>query len=681
MKKSAALSALGLVSMLTLAGCAVVQQQLGRFGIGSTTTSTSEVNLATATKVTVEKSTLETKVVANGKVIARNVGIVAFPKAGQVVTLAVKLGDQVKAGQFLAQQDTADLEFTAKQSYASYLSTLATYSQTVKAADSRDIDTAKSQLASAQAALADLQKDPSTNDVASARANLLNAQNTLKLKQDAARGVSQEIASAKAQLDNATIALRSAQAAAAGNDTSVASALGALQNAEATLKTNQASYDRAYKTNPAGIGGSSAGLNLEKATNDYNVAKANYQKALDNSKVSLEKASTDYTLAQGNYQRALDNSKTDLTRAQNDVSVAQANYNKLFEKSKLGQIASAESQVASAQAKLDQLLTPNNSESVASAKAKLEQAEISWQQADANLKKTAVYAPFDGVITTLNFDIGDFMNGGQKAMEVVALDRPLFEIDVDEADIANIRVGQQSRVLLQAYSNRPITATVEYIAPAATTSGNINTVKVRLAIGVSGRPQGFTGQGGQGGQGGQVRPAAQGQAGTPAASAAATPAVEGTPQASGKAAPGQGRPAGQGGQGAQGRPITGTFNAAQVPNIIIGMTGTSEVITSQIENALSVANRALIPNRATRGFEVIRVLPDGKSTERVVVTTGFRSQNSTQVLSGVNEGDTLVILQTTPTTTGGAAGFPGAGGGGGAPGGAGGGAAPANTGR
>ena len=267
MKKSAALSALGLVSMLTLAGCAVVQQQLGRFGIGSTTTSTSEVNLATATKVTVEKSTLETKVVANGKVIARNVGIVAFPKAGQVVTLAVKLGDQVKAGQFLAQQDTADLEFTAKQSYASYLSTLATYSQTVKAAD---FDTAKSQLASAQAALADLQKDPSTNDVASARANLLNAQNTLKLKQDAARGVSQEIASAKAQLDNATIALRSAQAAAAGNDTSVASALGTLQNAEATLKVNQAAYDRAYKTNPAGIGGSPAGLNLEKATNDYN---------------------------------------------------------------------------------------------------------------------------------------------------------------------------------------------------------------------------------------------------------------------------------------------------------------------------------------------------------------------------------------------------------------------------
>ncbi|MBU6360010.1 MAG: efflux RND transporter periplasmic adaptor subunit [Chloroflexota bacterium] len=675
MKKSAALSALGLISMLTLAGCAVVQQQLGRFGIGSTTTSTSEVNLATATKVTVEKSTLETKVVANGKVIARNVGIVAFPKAGQVVTLAVKLGDQVKAGQFLAQQDTADLEFTAKQSYASYLSTLATYSQTVKAADSRDIDTAKSQLASAQAALADLQKDPSTNDVASARANLLNAQNTLKLKQDAARGVSQEIASAKAQLDNATIALRSAQAAAAGNDTSVASALGTLQNAEATLKVNQAAYDRAYKTNPAGIGGSPAGLNLEKATNDYNVAKANYQKALDNSKVSLEKANTDYNLAQGNYQRALDNSKTDLTRAQNDVSVAQANYNKLFEKAKLGQIASAEAQVASAQAKLDQLLTPNNSESVASAKAKLEQAEISWQQADANLKKTAVYAPFDGVITTLNFDIGDFMNGGQKAMEVVALDRPLFEIDVDEADIANIRVGQQSRVLLQAYSNRPITATVEYIAPAATTSGNINTVKVRLAIGVSGRPQGITGQGGQGGQG---RPAAQGQAGTPAASAAATPAVEGTPQDSGTAAPGQGRPAGQ---GAQGRPITGTFNAAQVPNIIIGMTGTSEVITSQIENALSVANRALIPNRTTRGFEVIRVLPDGKSTQRVAVTTGFRSQNSTQVLSGVNEGDTLVILQTTPTTTGGAAGFPGAGGGGGAPGGAGGGAAPANTGR
>nr|MCW1967267.1 efflux RND transporter periplasmic adaptor subunit [Anaerolineae bacterium] len=531
MKKSKALTALGLMSMLTLASCAVVQQQLGRFGVGASNTATAEVNLATATKITVDKSTLETKVVANGKVIARNVGIVAFPRAGQVVTLAVKLGDQVKAGQFLARQDTSDLEFTAKQSYASYLSTLATFSQTIKAADSRDIDTAKSQLASAQASLADLQKGPSANDVASARANLLNAQNALKQKQDAAKGVSQEITSAKAQLDNSAVALRSAQSAAAGNDTSVTSALGALQNAEATLKTNQAAYDRAYKTNPAGIGGSSAGLNLEKATNDYNVAKANYQKALDNSKTGLEKANNDYALAQANYQRALDNSKTDLTRAQNDLSVAQANYNKLFEKAKLGQIAAAESQVANAQAKLDQLQKPNNEESVASAKAKLEQAEIAWQQADANLKRTAVYAPFDGVITTLNFDVGDYMNGGQKAMEVIALDRPLFEIDVDEADIANVRVGQQSRVLLQAYNNRPITATVEYIAPAATTSGNINTVKVRLAIGVSGRPAGFTGQGGTGAQAGQGAQGRQGQgqaAGPPAPAAATTPSADST---------------------------------------------------------------------------------------------------------------------------------------------------------
>jgi multidrug efflux pump subunit AcrA (membrane-fusion protein) len=629
MKRMAAMSAIGLIGMLSLAGCAVAQQQLARFGIGSVQSARAEVDLNTATKVQVEKSTLETKVVANGKVIARNIGIVAFPRAGQVVTLAVKLGDQVKATQFLAQQDTSDLEFTAKQNYANYLNALATYSQTIKAADPRDIETAKAQLASAQASLADLLKGPSGNDVASVKAALDNARNNLKQKQDAAKGNSQDVASAKAQLDNAAATLRARQSAANGNDNSINSALASLQNAEASLKTAQASYDRAYKTNPAGIGGSSAGVNLEKATNDYNLAKANYNKALENSKLDLEKAQNDYALQQANYNRVTQGTSTDLVRAQNDYNVALANYNKLFEKAKQGQIAAAESQVASAQTKLDQLLKPNNTESAEGAKARLNQAEIQWQQAEANLKKASIYAPFDGVITTLNFDVGDFLNGGQKAMEVIANDRPLFEIDVDEADIASVRVGQEARVSLQAFSNRPITATVEYIAPAATTQGNINTVKVRLALGVAPRPQALGGQGGQGAQGAQ----------------------------------GGQRPAGaQGAQGAAGRVFTGTQQANTPPNVIIGMTGTSEVIISRLENALSVPTRALIANRTTRQFEVIRITPDGQGTERVVVATGLRTQNSAQITSGLNEGDTIVIPNATPTSnTGGGFGIPGGG--------------------
>ena len=60
-----------------------------------------------------------------------------------------------------------------------------------------------------------------------------------------------------------------------------------LLNAEATLKQKQAAYDMAYKRDPAGIGGSSAGLDLEKATNDYNAAKANYDKEFEETEEQL----------------------------------------------------------------------------------------------------------------------------------------------------------------------------------------------------------------------------------------------------------------------------------------------------------------------------------------------------------------------------------------------------------
>lgn len=65
-------------------------------------------------------------------------------------------------------------------------------------------------------------------------------------------------------------------------------------------------------------------------------------------------------------------------------------------------------------------------------------------------------APFDGVVTKVSFDPGDYASGGQTAFEVSDIARPYFEIDVDEADIGNVRVGMPARVTLQAFAQVPI---------------------------------------------------------------------------------------------------------------------------------------------------------------------------------------------------------------------------------
>jgi multidrug efflux pump subunit AcrA (membrane-fusion protein) len=350
-----------------------------------------------------------------------------------------------------------------------------------------------------------------------------------------------------------------------------------------------------------------------------------------------------------NAQTQVKSAENAVKTAENGVTTAQNNANSAY-----GSVQSAQINLENAKIKLDTLLNPNNSENALAAKARLDQAYASWEAAINNISKATIYAPHDGVVTTLSFETGDFLGSGSKALEVTAFERPLFEVDVDEADVANIRIGQEARVLLQSYSQAPISATVDYIAPAASVQGNITTVKVRLALGQVGFGGGRTatagGAAGQQGQGG-------GQAGAAVRNPAiATAIAQGTPAASVLPQGGQGQPGGGQGRGPAGGGGPGAGGAftrtAQIPNIIIGMSGTADIIASRIDNALQVPNRALIANRQTRGFGVWRQKADG-TVELVTVTTGTRGANSTQITGGIEAGDTILIPAATATGAGG----------------------------
>jgi HlyD family secretion protein len=507
MKKSFVVGMLA-VSVLTLAGCATLTGS-------SNQTQSGGINVAQATKVTVTKGTMDSTVVANGKVIPRQYSIVSFPTAGRIYTLTVQLGDSVKAGQLLAQQITNTLQLVEKQQYANYLSALATYSQTIKPSNQRDIDQAQAALNSAYASYNEIKKGPTASAIESALHSWNSSKNSLwsaQVSRDASCG---------------------------------SNGVGSPQ----------------CKTSEANVGSS------------YENERRAYQAYVD----AQQPPTPD-------------------------------------------KLAAAWSSVVAAQTRLDALLHPDTGDS-ASASAKVQQALASWQQAQEDIKNASVFAPLDGVITTLNFGVGDQVNANQTVMQVTANERPLFEVDVDEADIAQIRLGQEARVLLQSYNNIPITASVEYIAPATTASGNVNTIKVRLGLGSIQRPQFQTGQGQ--GQGNAQRGGAQ----------------QGTPAAGGQ---------GQGGnQAGAGRPISQTF---ALPRILIGQTGTSQIILSQITDALQVPNRVLVADRQTRGFTVWRLTADGKA-ESVPVTVGFRGATNTQIMSGLNEGDTVLIPPATSTST------------------------------
>ena len=103
----------------------------------------------------------------------------------------------------------------------------------------------------------------------------------------------------------------------------------------------------------------------------------------------------------------------------------------------------------------------------------LKQVEAGLEQSKDRLSKTKVLSPIDGTITSLDIKEGETaISGttniaGSSLMTIANPQSMLAEINVDEADIANVELGQKAEIIAIAYGNEPLTGTVESIASSA----------------------------------------------------------------------------------------------------------------------------------------------------------------------------------------------------------------------
>jgi RND family efflux transporter MFP subunit len=91
-----------------------------------------------------------------------------------------------------------------------------------------------------------------------------------------------------------------------------------------------------------------------------------------------------------------------------------------------------------------------------------------------------------------------------------------------------------------------------------------------------------------------------------------------------------------------------------------GMTANLSIITAHSENVLTVPNRAV---RTVNKQKVVTLLVNGQQVQ-TPVEVGMSSDSLTEIVSGVNEGDVVVLSTTTAasTSSGGMGGGPGMGG-------------------
>ena len=108
-----------------------------------------------------------------------------------------------------------------------------------------------------------------------------------------------------------------------------------------------------------------------------------------------------------------------------------------------------------------------------SSKEGLVQAEAQLDQVLDNLSKTQIISPIDGVVTSLDIKVGETAIAsstnipGSSLMTIANPASIYTEVLVDEADIANIEVGQRAEIVAIAYPDEPMQGIVRFIANTA----------------------------------------------------------------------------------------------------------------------------------------------------------------------------------------------------------------------
>jgi HlyD family secretion protein len=100
----------------------------------------------------------------------------------------------------------------------------------------------------------------------------------------------------------------------------------------------------------------------------------------------------------------------------------------------------------------------------------LEAADARIAQAQDQLEYTTITSPIDGIVTRINAEVGEVVmtgtmnNPGTVIMQVADLSQMLLVTQVDETDVAKLKVGQKAAIRVQAFWDREFEGVVDTIA-------------------------------------------------------------------------------------------------------------------------------------------------------------------------------------------------------------------------
>jgi HlyD family secretion protein len=161
---------------------------------------------------------------------------------------------------------------------------------------------------------------------------------------------------------------------------------------------------------------------------------------------------------------------------------AQGNLGRLEEVYRIsGGKVPSQAELDTARATLDRAHADENS-----ARAGVNDARAALSTDETNLRKASIRAPSDGVVLTRQVDPGNAVAASLQAVTLFTVADDLRKlrllVNVDEADVGSMAIGQRATFTVSAYPNRKYPATVNRVAYGSTTTDNVVTYQAQLEV-------------------------------------------------------------------------------------------------------------------------------------------------------------------------------------------------------
>lgn len=120
------------------------------------------------------------------------------------------------------------------------------------------------------------------------------------------------------------------------------------------------------------------------------------------------------------------------------------------------------------------------------AQAKVAQYEATLRKQEINLSYTKIYSPVDGVVVAKNVEKGQTVAASYQTPSIAEIARDLkqmqVEVNVDEADIGSVKVGQRAEFTVDAYTDATFTGSVTQVRISPKSSNSVVSYTVIVKV-------------------------------------------------------------------------------------------------------------------------------------------------------------------------------------------------------